>query len=164
MPLGRAEQTATYAKPVAEAFTDAEAVLRRIASVTETNASDHSIRARAKYGLQTVNFQIRIVPGRSGSTLEIASFSDDIWAAGARATNRNFLEALSRIGDTTYIPSANPINPTYFALSIGLFALALRFILRDWESIPAPVRIGILVFGFSALAYFVLAQWLFKRT
>ena len=164
MPIGRASQTASYAKPVAEAFADAEAVLRCIASVTDANTSDGSIRAEAKYGLQTVDFRVRILPADRGSTFEIASFSDDIWAAGARATIRNFLEALSRTGDTAYVPSANPINPTYFALVTGLFALALHFIIHYWESLPALVRIGIMVLGFSALAYTLLARWLFKRT
>lgn len=171
MPIGKATQTATYAKPPREAFEDVEAVICQMGSVSKTDPG--VVRGTSKYGLQTVDIRVRVIRENDGSKLEIAARSDDLWAGGARAVIAAFLKSLSGMGRTDFVADTRPINPidiVRYAGVIAVLVVVLRYLLRNWVVLPGPVQgtlltLGAIVAGCGlfVLAYFPISRWRFRN-
>jgi hypothetical protein len=79
-----------------EAFERAVAAMESIGRVLERWRTTKTALGTTRYGLQSAQLHVSVLPDAAGSVVQIRAAGDDIWGAGARRSADKLVRALDR--------------------------------------------------------------------
>jgi hypothetical protein len=159
MPLGQATQETTYNKSADETLSDIQEALKMIGKVDNVNHANLTIEGSSKYGFQTVNLRVKIIPQGETTIISINGFGDDIRAVGAKKCMARLLETMDNLGNPDYKPSRTGIKPFNMVLMlIGVILCVLIGIAVIGFSGSYLLRAAIFLVGLVLIIYFVSAR------